>query len=170
MPDRVSHLSRRGFLAAGVGGAAVAVTGCDALDEVFGDADSPEPGAVSPAAPAADADSVLVDEVSTAIAKAGALATATGTTIPALARIGLRLARIHEAHAAELGRNAPADPPADPPVVKGSKATALRRMWRTETALQDQLVAAAQAAESGALAQVFASMAAGLAQQQAVLA
>ncbi|MCX6400080.1 MAG: hypothetical protein NTX33_09140 [Propionibacteriales bacterium] len=165
MPDRVSHLSRRAFVVAGVGGTALTLTGCDALDSLLGEEEPAAPGAVSPTAPAADADSALVDEVATAIAEAGALATATGTTIPGLARIGLRLAKIHEAHAAELGRTTPADPP----VVTGGKATALRRLWRRETALQDQLVSAAQAAESGALAQVFASMAAGLAQQQAVL-
>ena len=166
MPDRVSHLSRRTFVAFGVGGAALALSGCDALDSVLGDDDPVPPGAVTPTAPAADTDSTLVDEVTTAIAEAGALAAATGTTIASLARIGSRFARIHTAHASELGRTEAAAPP----VVTGPEAVALRALWASETALQDRLVAAAQTAESGALAQVFASMAAALAQQKAVLA
>lgn len=165
MPNRVSRLSRRTFLGAGAGGTAVLLSGCDALDSVLGESDPVPPGAVSPTAPAVDADSALVEEVATAIASAGALASATGTTIPALARVGARLARIHEAHAGELGRTTAADQP----VVDGGRTAALRRLWRSEDALQLRLVAAAQDAESGALAQVFASMAAALAQQQAVL-
>lgn len=165
MPDRVRRLSRRTLLGAGAGGTAVLLSGCDALDSVLGEGDPAPPGAVSPTAPAVDADSALVEEVATAIARAGALATATGTAVPALDRIGDRLARIHTAHAGELGRTSAADLPA----VDGGKAAALRRLWRSEDALQSRLVAAAQDAESGALAQVFASMAAALAQQQAVL-
>lgn len=166
MPDRVSHLSRRAFVAFGVGGAALALTGCDAIDSVFNEDDPASPGAVTPTAPAADADSTLVDEVVTAIAEAGALAAATGTTIAPLARIGARLARIHASHASELGQTETAAPP----VVTGPKAVALRTLLASETALQERLVTAAQSAESGALAQVFASMAAALAQQRAVLA
>lgn len=165
MPDRVSHLSRRAFVAFGLGGAALTLSGCDALDSVIGDDDPVSPGAVTPTAPAADADSTLVDEVATAIAEAGALAAATGTTIAPLARIGDRLARIHTSHASELGRTEAAAPP----VVTGPKAAALRTLLANEAALQKRLVAAAQTAESGALAQVFASMAAALAQQRVVL-
>lgn len=165
MPDRVSHLSRRAFVAFGLGGAALTLTGCDALDSVLGDGDPVSPGAVTPTAPAADADSTLVEEVATAIAAAGALAAATGTTIAPLARIGTRLSRLHASHASELGRTDAAAPPA----VTGSRDVALRALLASEAALQERLVAAALSAESGALAQVFASMAAALAQQKAVL-
>ena len=151
----------------GLAGTALALVGCDAVDDLLDGDDSPGvSGAVTPTAPAVDADSDLVATVLDAVTATGALATAVGTTVPALAGIATRLARLHEAHATELGGAEPADTPAVPP----GRAAALRRLVQAETRLQDRLVAAAEEAESGALAQVLASMAAAVAQQRAVLA
>lgn len=151
----------------GLAGAALALAGCDALDDLLDGDDGPGvSGAVSPTAPAVDADSDLVATVLDEVTATGALATAVGTTVPALAGAATRLARLHEAHATELGG---ADP-ADVPVVPTARAAALQSLARAEARLQDRLVEAAGRAESGALAQVLASMAAAVAQQRAVLA
>jgi hypothetical protein len=164
---RPTPLSRRGVLAGGVGALAVLATGCDAVDDVLGgDEPSGAPGAVTPTAPAADADSALVEETAAAIAETGALAAAVGAAVPGLAQVGRRLSRLHEAHATELGWSGAAA--ARPPRTGG--AAALRRLLGAESRLQDQLAAAALKAESGALAQVLASMAAAVAQQRTVLA
>lgn len=146
---------------------ALALVGCDAVDDLLGDEDDPGvSGAVTPTAPAVDADSDLVATVLEAVTATGALATAVGTTVPALASAATRLARLHEAHAVELGGADQADAPAVP----AGRAAALRRLEQAETRLQERLVTAAGEAESGALAQVLASMAAAVAQQRAVLA
>lgn len=151
----------------GLAGAALALAGCDAVDDLLDGDDGPGvSGAVSPTAPAVDADSDLVATVLDEVTATGALATAVGTTVPALAGAATRLARLHEAHATELGG---ADP-ADAPVVPTARAAALQSLTRAEARLQDRLVEAAGRAESGALAQVLASMAAAVAQQRAVLA
>lgn len=151
----------------GLAGTALALVGCDAVDGLLESDDGPGvSGAVSPTAPAVDADSDLVARVLDAVTAAAALATAVGTTVPALAGVATRLARLHEAHANELGGADPADAPAVP----AGRAAALRRLAEAEARLQDRLVTAAGEAESGALAQVLASMAAAVAQQRAVLA
>lgn len=151
----------------GLAGAALALAGCDAVDDLLDGDDGPGvSGAVSPTALAVDADSDLVATVLDEVTATGALATAVGTTVPALAGAATRLARLHEAHATELGG---ADP-VDAPVVPTARAAALRSLARAEARLQDRLVEAAGRAESGALAQVLASMAAAVAQQRAVLA
>lgn len=153
-------------MAGGLAGSALALTGCDAVGDLLdGDDDPGVSGAVTPTAPAVDADSDLVAAVLEAVAAAAATATAVGTTVPALAGVATRLARLHEAHATELGGADQADAPAVP---KG-RAAALRLLARTEAGLQERLVKAAGEAGSGALAQVFASMAAAVAQQRAVL-
>lgn len=145
---------------------AVLLTGCAAVDELLSDGDDPGvSGAVSPTAPAVDADSGLVDEVVAAIGAALALATATGTAVAALAPAGQQLARVHRAHLAELGGSVPDSTPAVP----ASRPAALRAMLRSEARLQAGLLDAAGRAHSGALAQVLASMAAAVAQQRAVL-
>ncbi|QSR25982.1 hypothetical protein CFH99_10135 [Nocardioides aromaticivorans] len=154
-------------MAGGLAGTALALVGCDAVDGLLDDDESPGvSGAVSPTAPAVDADSDLVASVLDAVTATGALATAVGTTVPALAGVATRLARLHDAHATELGGAEQADAPAVP----AGRAAALRRLAQAETRLQDRLVRAAGQAESGALAQVLASMAAAVAQQRAVLA
>ncbi|THJ04667.1 hypothetical protein E7Z54_08045, partial [Nocardioides sp.] len=77
-----THLSRRGLLAGGLGGLAVLATGCDAVGDVLGGEEGPgTSGAVSPTAPAADADGVLVEEAAAAIAATAALAAATGAAV-----------------------------------------------------------------------------------------
>ncbi|WP_408899039.1 hypothetical protein ACJ5H2_07985 [Nocardioides sp. R1-1] len=167
MPASPSPVSRRLVLAGGLGSAGVVLTGCDVLDDVLGEGGDTRPsGAVSPTAPAADADSALVEEVLAAIATTSALAAATGGAFPALAKTASRLGRLHDAHAAELGGavSAPA------PSVATDRASARAALLAAEADLRARLVAAARQARSGALAQVLAAMAAGLAQQEAVLA
>ncbi len=150
----------------GLAGTAMALVGCDAVDDLLDSDDSPGvSGTVSPTAPAVDADSDLVASVLDAVTAAAALATAVGTTVPALAGVATRVARLHEAHATELGGAGAADAPAVPE----GRAAALRRLTEAEARLQDRLVSAAGEARSGALAQVLASMAAAVAQQRAVL-
>ncbi|GAA1524477.1 hypothetical protein [Nocardioides humi] len=167
MPDSPASVPRRLVLAGGLGGAALALAGCDLLDDVLGGDDDPGvSGAVTPTAPPADADSTLVEGILEAIAATGALATATGTAFPGLARIGSRLARLHDAHAAELGGTATTDPPQ----VAAARKPARAALLAAEADLQERLVGAAQQARSGALAQVLAAMAAAIAQQRAVLA
>ena len=172
MPASPSPLSRRLVVAGVLGGAAVAVSGCDVVDDVLGRGESPgvsssASGAVTPTAPAADADSALVEGVVAAISATSALATATGAAFPGLRRATATLTRMHAGHAAELGGKVDAAKPARP--VTGARPAALRRLLRAEADLQDQLVGAAQQAHSGALAQILASMAAAIAQQRVVL-
>jgi hypothetical protein len=159
-------------VAGGLGGLALAVAGCDAVDRLLGESKdsgvSPAPGAtVSPTAPADDADSALVDKVVAVLSTTAALATQVGTRVPALTRVGARLARLHDAHVRELG-GTPASG-TRPPKVAAGRRPALSQLLAAEAGLQDQLVAAAQSAQSGALAQLLASMAAAVAQQRAVL-
>ncbi|TNM45050.1 hypothetical protein FHP29_04320 [Nocardioides albidus] len=166
MPARPTPVSRRLVLTGGIGGAALALTACDAIDDVLGgDSDPGVSGALTPTAPPADADSTLVEDVLAAISSTGALATATAAAVPGLARLGSRLARIHGAHASELGGTVDAEAP----TVAPDRAAARAALLAAESDLQDTLVGAARRAHSGALAQVLASMAAALAQQQAVL-
>lgn len=165
-------LTRRALVAGGVAGTAAALTGCDLVGDLVGDSEEPAvSGAVTPTAPAVDADSALVAEVVRAVAATSALAAATGTAVPALARTGSHLARLHDAHVARLGGAGASDPaePADPPAVPAGRAAALRRLLQAEERLQDQLVTAAGSAQSGGLAQVLAAMAAAVAQQRAEL-
>ncbi|WGX94781.1 hypothetical protein [Nocardioides sp. L-11A] len=168
MPDSPLPLSRRLVLAGGIGGAALTLAGCDLIDGVLGgpdDTDDPGvSGAVTPTAPAEDADGTLVEDVVAAISTTGALAAATSAAVPGLARRAARLARIHDAHAAELGGSVTTDAPD----VAGDPTQAWVALLAAEAALQQRLVAAAQQAHSGGLAQVLAAMAAALAQQQAV--
>lgn len=154
-------------MAGGLAGTALALVGCDTVDDLLdSDEDPGVSGTVSPTAPAVDADSDLVATVLDALTAAAALATAVGTTVPALAGVATRVARLHDAHVTELGGSGPAEAP----VVPAGRAAALRRLAEAEARLQDRLVTAAGEAESGALAQVLASMAAAVAQQRAVLA
>lgn len=167
MPRTPLSLTRRALVTGGLAGTAFALSGCDGVDGLLGGDDDPGvSGEVSPTAPAVDDDSALVSEVAAAIAAVAALATATGTTVPALARVGAHLARLHEAHLERLGG---AEAP-DPPAVPATRRAALARLLQAEVRLQDRLVAAAGEAGSGGLAQVLASMAAAVAQQRAVLA
>jgi hypothetical protein len=132
--------SRRTTLAlAGVG--LVAVGGCD-----DGGDDSPAP--LPSASP--DPDTALVDRVVTRLTRAERIARGAGLA---------GLAALHRAHLEALDASASARPhrkvPAD--VVR-----------RHERRLQSDLVAAAMAAQSGALARLLASMSAAVSQHLAV--
>lgn len=152
-----------GGLAGGTTLAATA-TGCGTVEGDPGRSAGPDP--VDPTAPAVDADSDLVDTVAGRVADTLSLTLATAKTFPALRPLARRLSDLHRAHLAELGRAD--DVPAGR--VTGAAETARARLLRSERKLQERLVAAALAAESGALAQVLASMAAAIAQQREVAA
>lgn len=132
-------LTRRAVLA--VGG--LSLTGCSV--------DSLRP---EKPAPTADHDAVLVRRVRNAMEKAHALA------------VGTPFADLHAAQLAALGPTTtassaptpatPAVPPATPDQIRASEA-----------ALQQRLLTACRRAQSGQLASVFASMAAGIAQELA---
>jgi len=139
-------------------GATTAGCGLQPGDETTGAA------AIDPTVPAVDADSDLVETVGAQIAAALALASATGAAFGKLRPLTRRLASLHRSHLGELGM--PDDDPDG--TAPGSAATARARLLRSEEKLQQRLVRAALDAESGALAQVFASMAAAVAQQRAV--
>lgn len=173
MPTRLPSVSRRVLLAGSVAGAAV-VAGCtgDALDPDPQDPTlTPSSGAASPgdvtARPEPDDDAGLVAEVLAGLAVAHRTARANARVHPDLAPVLRRFERLHTTHAAELG---------DLPRATGrvsaaaeSPAQVRARVERTEAALQRVLVDAATAAGSGALAQTFASMAAGVAQLRTTL-
>lgn len=153
--------SRRTVLTGGTvaGAALLAVAGCGlAQDDTAGGV------ADDPTAPAVDADSDLVQTIGDQLAAALALARATASSVPQLRPLARRLSGLHRAHLGELSQ--PDD--VDGGKVPGSAETARARLLRSEEKLQEQLVRAALAAESGALAQVFASMAAAVAQERAV--
>lgn len=160
MPSRL-RASRRAVLGGAAGGVALLATGCGTQDG------SPaEAGAEETTAPAVDADSELVTDVVGHISAALALATATAKAVPALRPLGKQLAALHRSHLDELGQSGEGDAGR----VKGTADAARVRLLHSEEQLQQRLVRAAIAAESGALAQVFAAMAAAIAQQRAVAA
>lgn len=164
MSSPVPRASRRSVLT-GTGAAvgvllvgATAGCGLRQADESAGAA------AVDPTEPAVDADSDLVETIGAQIAAALALAAATGAAFNQLRSLTRPLVAVHRFHLGELGL-----PDKDRHgTLKGSAATARARLLRSEEQLQQRLVRAALDAESGALAQVFASMAAAIAQQRAV--
>ncbi|UMG92020.1 hypothetical protein [Nocardioides sp. TF02-7] len=160
---RHPRATRRAVLAACAGTGVALVAGCGS-DRTGGPA--PGPGA-DPTEPAVDADSDLVAEVAAELEAAVAAATATARQHRALRPLARRLASLHRSHLAELGRDGSVRPATAPP---GPQAAARERLLRTEARLQRRLTAAAVEAESGALAQVLAAMAAAVAQQRAVAA
>lgn len=118
----------------------------------------------SPTAAAVDADSELVEVVGSQLTTALNLAAATASSFPRLRPLARRLSVLHRAHLRELGQ--PDD--AEDGGVRGTAETAQARLLRAEEKLQQELVSAALDAESGALAQVFAAMAAAVAQERTV--
>ncbi len=148
------------MLVGGALGGAVALTGCGWLDD---DAATP-PGTVEPTAPAVDADSDLVDEVGRRIAEAGALADRVARDHRPLRATARPFAGLHEGHLAELEWKGDVDGA----VATDDRQQARARLLESEERLQAQLVRASLDAESVALAQVLASMAAAVAQQRAV--
>jgi hypothetical protein len=141
-----------------VGAGLVSACGAVRSDEGAGADDT------DPTVPAVDADSDLVETVGDQITEALALSVATASSVRALRLLGQRLSALHRAHLRELNR--PED--VEKGRVGGTAETARARLLRSEERLQQELVRAAVAAESGALAQVFASMAAAVAQERTV--
>jgi hypothetical protein len=119
---------------------------------------------VEPTRPAVDADSDLVERVGGQIATALALVVATGASVSGLRPLTRRLVALHRSHLSELSRSRDSEHVK----VKGGPEAARARLLDSEQRLQHQLVHAALDAESGALAQVLASMAAAVAQELAV--
>ena len=105
-----------------------------------------------------------MEKVGDQLRSALALALATGASVPQLRPLARRFAGLHRAHLRELSRS----DDVEDGQVGGSVDAARARLLRSEERLQQRLVRAALAAESGALAQVFASMAAAVAQRRAV--
>lgn len=160
MSTRVPRASRRAVVAGGAGLVATLATGCGPT--VPGDA----PGGVAdPTEPAVDADSGLVEEVTSALAGALGTASATGRAHPPLRPLSRDLVALHRRHGDELGGLPPAEPAGRPP---RQEAAARAALLAAEERLERRLVQAALAAESGALAQTFASMAAAVAQRRVV--
>ena len=157
-----ARASRRAVLTGGTvaGATLLAVSGCGLIDAD----DAARAVDDDPTAPAVDADSDLVEKVGGQVTKALALSVATGGSVPQVRALARRLSALHRSHLDELSQ--PDD--VDDGKVKGSPETARARLLRAEEKLQQQLVRAALEAESGALAQVFASMAAAIAQERAV--
>lgn len=159
VPSRNPRATRRAVLVAGTGAGAALLAGC-------GRASAPTGAGAEPTAPAVDADSDLVEQVGAAIEAAAATATAVARQHPGHRALGRRLAALHRAHLAELGRGRVGAAPA----ARLPAARAREHLLRVEAELERHLGRAAVEAESGALAQVFAAMAAALAQQRAVTA
>jgi hypothetical protein len=144
--------SRRTAIAAGLAGL-LAVTGCDA------DPGSDGPASPQTSAPPVDADSDLVDEVLQHIAETAAVV----TEVRRRDRRAVRpLVELHAAHSRAL-------PAGSSEVLTLPRPRSLDQVRDAETKLQRQLTDAAVRAESGALAKLFASMAAAVAQHLAAL-
>ncbi len=154
--------SRRWVLVGGALGGVAALAGCGWLDD---DADPPA-GTVEPTAPPVDADSELVDEIGREIAEAGAVAARVADRFAPLQPVARAFADLHDAHLGELQWDGTVE--RSPRL--GGRAEAERLLLEAEERVQGRLVRASLAAESGALAQVLASMAAAVAQQRAVTA
>jgi hypothetical protein len=161
VPSPVPCASRRAVLTGGTvaGAALLTLAGCGETR-----ADDDGGAAADTTAPAIDTDSDLVERVGGQLTNALALAAATAASVPQLRPLARRLAALHRAHLAELSQS----DDVEDGTVKGSAETARARLLRSEEKLQQQLVRAALDAESGALAQVFASMAAAIAQERTV--
>ncbi len=141
-------------------GTAIALAGCGLRDDPETD-----PGAVETTAPAVDADSDLVTAVAAVIATAWATAAEAAKAVPAVRPAARSFAALHRAHLDRLGVD-----PDRTEAVALDPARAGTQLRGREEQLRDRLVRAAVQAESGALAQVFASMAAAIDQRLAVTA
>jgi hypothetical protein len=148
--------SRRTALGGALAGI-VALAGCDL------DRESEAPTSQQTTVPPADADADLVADVLQRIVDTTGVVAAARRADQSLRR-GLRpFHDLHEAHIRAL------NPPAGMRTTITSGRPTLDKVRRTELALQDHLTRAAVRAESGALAKLLASMAAGVAQHLAVL-
>lgn len=151
-----SPVARRGLLLGGAGAVLAVAAGCGTEDTA--------PASSAPTADAVGADSDLVERVVAEIGTALGAAAATARRHRRLRGLARPFADLHRTHLERLEADAD-DPGADAPA---DEAAARAALLRAEERLQRRLVAAAVDAESGALAQVFASMAAGVAQQREV--
>jgi hypothetical protein len=166
LPTTSPVASRRTALAGTLAGL-VALAACD--DDT---SSSSEPvigastGATVATGPTDDPDAALVEQVTNQVLSALAAASSIRRSRQDLRRPLTRLVRMHQAHLLALG-------------LKGDRAALhsievgadeLVALRRAESTLQRQLTDASVAAESGALAEVLASMAAAVAQHLAVLA
>jgi len=131
-----------------------ALAGCDATDEV------PRTGKQRQTAGASPGDRALVQSVAVRIASLHAAATAAAKRDKAHRSWLLDLASLHQQHLHRLGATDAR------PQRSGRGTTA--RVVAGEQQLKSFLLGAADGAESGALAQVLASMAAAVAQRLAV--
>lgn len=131
-------LARRTALT--LGAVTIAASGCD-------DGDSSDPVGAPSSTPAPDPDTVLVESVLADLGRAEALALGAGFA---------DLAGLHRAHIEALD-----GPEASSPAGRASRES----VRRAEQRLQRQLVQASVAAESGALAQLLASMSAAVSQR-----
>lgn len=155
--ERNARASRRAVLACGAGALVAGTAACGSADG---------PGVPGPAdEPASDADSDLVERVTDDLAEAAALAAATGRAFPSLRPLTGPLASLHRAHGTELGG---LPDPATRSRPDGPASRARAALLAAEERLQRRLVQASVAAESGALAQTLASMAAAVAQRRVV--
>lgn len=161
-----------------LGGSLVAVLGTSACGLWSPDGDDAAPiagaAAPSPGAPAAtvtvpgpDADAELVTDVLRQLSITHRVVRENRQAHRALDETLRPLERLHEAHARELGDLVPATGPAADP--DETPEIALARVSTAETRLQRRLARATIAAESGALAQLLASMTAAVAQERARL-
>lgn len=174
MPSPLPRATRRTALG-GTLAAVLTASGCTLTSSDGDDAPAPTGStAPSPGAPAAtqtgagtDADTDLVAGVLQQLSIAHRVVRENRRTHPALNDRLRTLERLHATHARELGDLAPVTGRAAD--ASESRAAALARVATAETRLQTRLVRAAGAAESGALAQLLASMAAAVAQERTQL-
>lgn len=120
-------------------------------------------GAARPSEPAVDADSDLVERMGGEIGAVLLTARATARRHKSLRTVAQPFVVLHLAHLEDLDATA-----GDGGTAPATPAAARAALLRAEEKLQRSLVRAALKAESGALAQVFASMAAAIAQRRAV--
>ena len=140
MPAGPRLLTRRSALA--LGAVVLAVSGCD-------DGDSPDPADLPSTTPEADPDTALVEAVLVDLGRAERVASAAGQP---------DLAALHRAHIEALDGPEPST---------GAQRATDEQVQRNEVRLHQVLTDAAVAAESGALARLFASMAAAVSQRLA---
>ena len=110
-------------------------------------------------------DSDLVDRMGRAIADTAAVVTAVRRSAPALRTHTADLKRLHAEHLEELGWSG-----TRPKAERVSAASARSHLATAEKELQATLIDGCIAANSGALAQLLAAMAAAVAQRQVGLA
>lgn len=167
--------TRRALLAGAVSGAAVLVTGCEALGPSAPGGAGPSPTAppgVVP--PVAGPDRVLLTEVGAATAGLITTLERTAQQRPRLAPRLAPLLRMHRAHQEVLTRAlaiegaAPPTSPSPPPSPSPSPVpdvVSLDDVRAREQALHDRLVADAGTASDGAVARLLAVLAAAVSQQ-----